>query len=193
MFKSKKLVYFIILAIFLICLVYFNWSYISPLIEGAYPYIDETDPDTTPPPDEGAAYEGNKVLTGNINSNSENQPLAALEADIKECQAMIDQINEMLPRDITDVRVGEVQQTTNLDDVKIGITASSHLTMDPILNKEVTTAIWTINATLPKGLKGPKGNKGSKGKKGEQGAQGPKGQDGIQGKWAKQCPGQSCP
>ena len=193
MFKSKKLVYFIILAIFLICLVYFNWSYISPLIEGAYPYMDGTDPDTTPPADEGAAYEENKLLTGNINSNSENQPLAALEADIKECQNMIDQINEMLPRDITDVRVGEVQQTTNLDDVKIGITPSSHLTMDPILNKEVTTAIWTINATLPKGLKGPKGNKGAKGKKGEQGAQGPKGQDGIQGKWAKQCPGQSCP
>ena len=187
MFQNKKTLCFIILAIILIVLLYLNSSQLLSIIEGntTYPEVDGgTDGSNSgSTADERAAYDDNKQITGESAIITSENTLNSLAGDIAECQNMIDGINEMLPRRIEDIIPGVINQTESLNQVKIEIEPSLTDTLDPITNNIKKSAMWKINAILPRGKQGPNGEKGPKGPQGMEGNPGLDGVRGPQGLW----------
>jgi len=173
---QSRIMYLFILAIVIIVLFYYNYSVVT---EGL---------------DESESQVDNRTNTGEITYNTTDEKLNSVASQIKECRDIIKNINSVLPRSINDIYVGDVTQTDNLDEIGIRIDQETNTSsLNPITNEIETSAIWKINAVLPRGQKGPPGVKGDKGPRGDDGEPGDKGPRGRQGAWANECPGKSCP
>ena len=133
------------------------------------------------------SYIENKEMTGEMTTNTYDTKLSDVSSQITECRNLIDEINELIPRRIQDIRVGSVNQTENIDQASISIDQGIVNTLDPITGKSSGTATWTINAVLPRGQPGPQGVKGAKGPTGDKGEPGTEGQRGRQGPWGSEC------
>lgn len=180
---QQRIVYIVILAIVIIVFFYYNKSIIT---EG----LDPTS--AVPSPDEGEAYNDNKQKTGDITDSTTNSKLSDISSQIKECQTIINEINEILPRRIEDITIGTINQTENLDQVGFTIQQGITQTLNPITNENESSGTWKINAILPRGKQGPPGLKGPKGGPGTHGPAGDEGLPGIQGPWGKDCSNNSC-
>jgi len=181
--NQKRILYISILAIIIIVFFYYNKSVFK---EG----LDPTS--GAPVPDEGDAYITNKENTGNITESTTNSKLDDITSQIKECQTVIDEINQILPRRIEDITIGTVNQTENLDQIGFSIEQGIAQTLNPITNKNEASGTWKINAVLPRGKQGPPGLKGPKGNIGMHGMVGNEGLPGRQGPWGKDCPNNKC-
>ena len=185
MFVLNKTVCLFLLAIILIILVYNNWNYIQPLIEGNTPpswgdvsVQQEEENETTDNTDT------NKLITSATNLETQRQTIASLDSEINSAQQTINEIKAALPYTIDDIMIGDIQVTDDLNDVNMTITTSNKTTLDPITNENTQTAIWILNPVLPRGLDGPEGPRGPKGFTGEQGVYGDRGSQGRQGSWS---------
>ena len=183
MISNKKIVCIVILVIIAIIFVYINQEYFFPVKESALFGTVES----VPQEDERAAYNDNKANTGNITTMTNDRNLENVDAQISDCQKLIDEINSIIPRKIQDIKLGTVSQTDNLDDVKIQIGTITEMSLDPITNTNGPSSVWTINAVLPRGKQGPPGIQGEKGETGDVGEPGQTGPQGQQGPWGKDC------
>jgi len=184
MVLNEKIVCIVLLVIIFIVFVYFNRDFFFPIKESAS--FGTTAP-SAPQENERDAYNENKETTSNINTITSDRNLENVDAQISDCQSLIDEINSIIPRKIQDIHMGTVSQTDNLDDVKIEIGTNTEMSLDPITNNNAPSSIWTINATLPRGKQGPPGIQGEKGETGDIGETGLTGSQGQQGPWGKDC------
>jgi len=178
---QQRIVYIVILAIVIVVFFYYNKSVIS---EGLAPSTDTTD--------DGNAYIENKALTGEITDSTTHSKMSDVTSKIKECQNIINEINQVLPRSIDDIKIDSVSQTEDLDQIGFTIIPGVKQTLNPITNVNESTGTWTINAVLPRGKPGPSGLKGPKGNTGMHGPVGNEGQIGRQGPWGKDCSNNKC-
>jgi|TARA_B100001287_G_scaffold276862_1_gene290279 hypothetical protein len=180
---QQRIVYIVILAIIVIAFFYYNKK---DIIEG----LDVTS--AVPAPDEGESYVENKERTGEMTDSTTNTKLDDIASQIKECQNIIDEINQILPRRVEDIVVGTVNQTENLDQIGFTIEQGITETLNPITNQNEPSGTWKINAVLPRGKQGPPGLKGPKGNIGIVGDVGDEGPPGRQGPWGKECSNNKC-
>ena len=180
---QQRIVYIVILAIVIIVFFYYNKSDIT---EG----LDVTA--AVPSRDEGESYNDNKSKTGEITDSTTNSKLDDISSQIKECQNIINDINQILPRRVQDIMIGTVNQTENLDQIGFSIEQGITQSLNPITNENESSGTWTINAVLPRGKQGPPGMKGQKGNMGTTGPVGDEGLPGRQGPWGKDCSNNSC-
>lgn len=183
MIWNEKIIYIVLLVIVFIVFIYCNKQSFFPIYESAL----FSNVESAPQPNERDAYNENKGITSNINSITSDRNLENVDAQINDCQNLIDEINSIIPRSIGDISIKSVNQTDNLEDVKIEIQTSTIQELDPITNNMAPTSKWQIHATLPRGKQGPPGIQGEKGETGEIGATGKIGEQGQQGPWGKDC------
>lgn len=184
MINQQRILYITILAIILIVLFYYNKSVITEgldVLGGGAPEPSETD-----------AYVENKETTGNMTKLTGNSKLDDIASQIKECQVIINDINEVLPRGIEDISIGTVNQTENLEQVGFTIEQKTTQTLNPVTGENESTGAWEINAVLPRGKQGPPGIRGPKGNPGSHGETGETGPQGRQGPWGKDCSNNKC-
>jgi len=183
MIWNEKLIYIVLLVIVFIVFIYCNQDYFFPVKESAL----FSKVESAPQPNERDAYNENKGITSNISSITNDRNLDNVDAQINDCQKLIDEINSIVPRSIGDISIQSVIQTDNLEDVKIEIKTLTKQELDPITNNIAPTSKWHLYATLPRGKQGPSGIQGEKGETGEIGETGKIGEPGQQGPWGKDC------
>jgi len=180
---QQRIVYIVILAIVIIVFFYYNKSVIT---EG----LDATS--AVPSTDDGQAYNDNKNTTGEMTDYTTGSKISGINSQIKECQNIINEINEVLPRRVQDITIGTINQTEDLDQVGFTIEQGITQTLNPFTNENESSGTWKINAVLPRGKQGPPGLKGPKGGPGTHGPSGDEGLPGRQGPWGKDCSNNSC-
>ena len=115
MIWNEKLIYIVLLVIVFIVFIYCNQDYFFPVKESAL----FSKVESAPQPNERDAYNENKGITSNISSITNDRNLDNVDAQINDCQKLIDEINSIVPRSIGDISIQSVNQTDNLEDVKI--------------------------------------------------------------------------
>lgn len=184
MIKHTQILYITILAIIVLVFFYYNKNAITEgmiATEGDVKQVSETD-----------AYVENKENSTNMTNVTNKSKVDEITSQIKECESLISEINQVLPRQMEDISINTVNQTENLEQVGFTITQGVKQSLNPITNQNDETATWEINAVLPRGKKGPPGLKGPKGNIGYHGVPGQTGRMGTQGPWGKDCSNNKC-
>lgn len=182
-FSHYKIIFSIFLVIVLIVLFYVNKDALFSLQEPAYFDAKAAGPQ----PDERQAYNDNKADTGKINTLTYNEKLTNITTQINECKALITELNSVLPNKVQNIRIGNVVQTDDLDDVKVTINSETITEVDPKTGNNEPTGVWTMDFVLPRGQPGEQGIQGQKGKPGPPGDEGNVGEQGVQGLWGQEC------
>jgi len=184
MIKQSQIFYITILAIIILVFFYYNKNAITEgmdVTQGAAPEESEAD-----------AYTVNKSNSSNMTNVTNKSKVDEITSQIAECQSLITEINQVLPRQMEDISINTVNQTENLEQVGFTITQGVKQSLNPVTNENDETATWEINAVLPRGKKGPPGLKGPKGNIGYHGVPGQTGKIGPQGPWGKDCSNNKC-
>jgi len=185
--NQQQIMYITILAIIIIVFFNYNKSVITEGLDPASAILGGS-----PEPDESEAYNENKALTGKVTTDTSVIKIDNIGAQIKECEKIIGEINEVLPRRLEDITIGTINQTENLEQVGFTIEQGVIDTLSTVTGKNEPTGTWKINAILPRGKQGPPGLKGNKGTSGYHGEVGDEGRPGRQGPWGNDCPNNKC-
>ena len=132
-------------------------------------------------------YTENQSLLGSMSSGAvgttQMTMLQSIEAGIQNVQGLIDNVNSLLPQNISDITVGTVSQSPNINDVQLSIANNPYETID-LSGNSIIRGKWTINAILPQGQQGPPGPIGLPGTSGNPGSPGDVGPPGVRGQWS---------
>ena len=91
MISNKKIVCIVLLVIIAIIFIYMNQEYFFPVKESALFGKVES----APQEDERAAYNDNKATTGDITTMTNDRNLENVDAQISNCQKLIDEIKRL--------------------------------------------------------------------------------------------------
>lgn len=180
---NYKFIYILLLVIIISILICINYNSMFPIIEN---YFGQG-VTVAPAVDESQSVLANRATTKKIASTTYNSKLNDITTQINNCKSLIDEINSIIPRNIDNIKIGNVSQTTDLDAVNVTIDTRSVLQYDPVTKENAPTSEWTLNWILPMGKQGPTGIQGPIGPTGKEGKDGSVGARGLQGPWGKEC------
>ena len=185
--NQQQIMYITILAIIII--VFFNYNK-SVITEGLDPVSAIVG--GSPQPDEANSVIDNKDASGFMTDKTTDSKIDDIASQIKECETIISEINEVLPRRLEDITIGTVNQTENLEQVGFTIEQGVINTLSSVTGNNEPTGTWKINAILPRGKQGSIGIRGPRGTSGYHGQVGDEGRPGRQGPWGNDCPNNKC-